>query len=125
MKEVTITPKEIEGCINDLLDAKENYKIAYENVIAANKMLEKKLDEITQYACDLEDKICYLNGDWNKLKECIQEKYWEKIDYQAKIRRSDLQQGDYPVSYYYAEQSEKLCNYFLNRMKDIKEEHND
>ena len=46
MKEVTITPKEIEECINDLLDAKENYKTAYENVIIANKMLEKELDEM-------------------------------------------------------------------------------
>lgn len=32
---------------------------------------KKELEDLTQYACDLEDKICYLNGDWNNLKEWI------------------------------------------------------
>ena len=50
----------------------------------------------------------------------IKEKYHEAINYQAKIRQSDLMQGDYPVSYYYSEQRELICNYFLNKIKDLK-----
>ena len=97
MKEVTITPKEIEECINDLLDAKENYKTAYENVIIANKMLEKELDEMTQYACDLEDKICYLNGDWSKLKDYINRNCFyddDTLTYEELINKMDEIKGD-------------------------------
>lgn len=40
--------------------------IIYDNYWERCMELKKKNDELTQYACDLEDKICYLNGDWNK-----------------------------------------------------------
>ena len=62
-----------------------------------------------------------LNNIINELGECIKDKYYEAIDYQAKIRQSDLMQGDYPASYYLEEQNEQLCNYFLNRLKDLQE----
>ena len=67
------------------------------------------------------DEIERLNNIINELGKCIKDKYYEAIDHQAKIRRSDLMQGDYPVSYYLSEQNEQLCNYFLNRLKDLQE----
>lgn len=62
-----------------------------------------------------------LNNIINELEKCIKDKYYEAIEYQTKIRQSDLMQGDYPVSYYLEEQNEQLCNYFLNRLKDLQE----
>jgi hypothetical protein len=60
-----------------------------------------------------------LNNIINEIEKCIKDKYYEAIDYQAKIRQSNLMQGDYPVSYFLEEQNEQLCNYFLNRLKDL------
>ena len=62
-----------------------------------------------------------LNNIINELEKCIRDKYYEAIDYQTKLRQSDLMQGDYPVSYYLKEQNEQLCNYFLSRLKDLQE----
>ncbi|MBR1386414.1 MAG: hypothetical protein IJ568_06260 [Bacilli bacterium] len=68
-----------------------------------------------------EKEINGLNNIINELEKCIKDKYYRAIDYQAKIRQSDLMQGDYPVNYYLEEQNEQLCNYFLNRLKDLQE----
>lgn len=70
---------------------------------------------------DYEEEIERLNNIINELRKCIKDKYYEAIDYQAKIRQSDLMQGNYPVRYYLEEQNEQLCNYFLNRLKDLQE----
>ena len=65
-----------------------------------------------------------LNNIINELEKCIKEKYNEVHNYQTKIRQSDLQQGDYPVSYYYAERDEKMSIYYLDKLKELKESGN-
>lgn len=74
-----------------------------------------------KYASEMEDKYITANNIINELEKCIKDKYYEAIDYQTKIRQSDLMQGNYPVRYYLEEQNEQLCNYFLNRLKDLQE----
>ena len=69
----------------------------------------------------LNEEIERLNNIINELEKCIKDKYYEEVDYQIKIRQNDLIQGDYPISYYISEQNEHLCNYFLNRLKDLQE----
>ena len=69
----------------------------------------------------LKEEVERLNNIINELEKCIKDKYYEAIDYQTKIRQSDLMQGNYPVGYYLEEQNEQLCNYFLNRLKDLQE----
>ena len=96
-----------------------------------NNMLKRKNKEISILKDDKEhlgeflkestEEIERLNNIINKLEKCIKDKYYEAVDYQTKIRQSDLMQGDYPVSYYLSEQDEQLCNYFLNRLKDLQE----
>lgn len=56
----------------------------------------------------------------DELEKEMRERYHKEIDYQSKIMRSDLMQGDYPVSYYYSEQNEKLLNYYLNKLNELK-----
>ena len=81
-------------------------------------------DLLSKYEEQIEQKdkeIEILNNNINELEKCIKEKYNEAHDYQTKIRQSDLQQGDYPVSYYYAERDEKISVYFLDKLKELKE----
>ena len=80
-----------------------NTELEYEEIIEKDKEIER------------------LNNIINELEKCIKDKYYEAIDYQTKIRQSDLMQGDYPASYYLSEQNEQLCNYFLSRLKDLQE----
>lgn len=84
-------------------------------------MTQEDLNELALERNNLLEEVYRLNNIINELEKCIKNKYYEAIDYQAKIRQSDLMQGDYPVKYYLAEQNEQLCNYFLNRLKDLQE----
>lgn len=62
-----------------------------------------------------------LNNIIEELEKDMKEKYHKEIDYQLKIMQSDLMQGDYPISYYYSEQNEKLFSYYLYKLKELKE----
>ena len=81
---------------------------------------QKALDETMSEKMDLEEEIEKLNNIIDELEKDIKEKYNEAHDYQTKIRQSDLQQGEYPVGYYYAERDEKLSVYFLDKLKELK-----
>ena len=117
-------------------DLAEDLKIANDNLYCANKMLEKEIERLNKGYCKFKEEcgkyatclrenqlkeIERLNNIINELEKCIKDKYYEAIDYQTKIRQSDLMQGNYPVGYYLEEQNEQLCNYFLNRLKDLQE----
>jgi len=69
---------------------------------------------------DMQEEIERLNNIISELEKDMIERYHKEIDYQSKIMQSDLMHGDYPVSYYYAEQNEKLLNYYLNILKELK-----
>lgn len=69
---------------------------------------------------ELKKEIERLNNIISELEKDMIERYHKEIDYQSKIMQSDLMHGDYPVSYYYAEQNEKLLNYYLNILKELK-----
>lgn len=73
---------------------------------------------------DLKDEVNRKDNIINDLEKCIKEKYNEAHNYQTKIRQSDLQQGDYPVSYYYAERDEKMSIYYLDKLNELKESGN-
>ena len=96
-------------------------KNASADIIAEYDKLNKSLDVATEMINNKQKEIVRLNNIINELEKCIKDKYYEAIDYQTKIRQSDLMQGDYPASYYLSEQNEQLCNYFLSRLKDLQE----
>lgn len=88
-----------------------------EEIEEKDKEIERLIAESTEW-----ESKCYKYQDIiNELEKDMREKYHKEIDYQSKIMQSDLMQGDYPVSYYYAEQNEKLLNYYLNKLKALKE----
>ena len=91
-----------------------------EQLISIHKDTLEYVGEISKEYDGFLEEIERLNNIINELEKCIKNKYYEAIDYQTKIRQSDLMQGDYPVSYYLEEQNEQLCNYFLNRLKRTK-----
>ena len=111
-------------------DLRKLYKKTYKH------LFEKGNDELASYfqaqiddcptfyvepIIDYSEEYKRLNNIINELEKDMKEKYHSEIDYQSKIMRSDLMQGDYPVSYYYSEQNEKLLNYYLNKIKELKE----
>ena len=95
-------------------DIETTEKVEYEDLL---KNYYEKMEIIEEQDKEIER----LNNIINELEKCIKDKYYEAIDYQTKIRQSDLMQGNYPVGYYLEEQNEQLCNYFLNRLKDLQE----
>ena len=86
--------------------------------------LKNELAKIPKAKMEYDLEIEQLNNIINELEKCIKEKYNEAHNYQTKIRQSDLQQGDYPVSYYYAERDEKMSIYYLDKLKELKESSN-
>ena len=97
------------------------YNVDYFKKYYANATKEEVIEDMFLDCREQAKDIERLNNIINELEKCIKDKYYGAIDYQAKIRQSDLMQGDYPVSYYLSEQNEQLCNYFLNRLKDLQE----
>lgn len=92
-----------------------------EEIERLNNIIDKKEQFLGDNIKRLEREVVKRDNIINELEKCIKDKYYEAVDYQTKIRQSDLMQGDYPVSYYLSEQNEQLCNYFLNRLKDLQE----
>ena len=73
--------------------------------------LQRKVKVLNDENNKMYKEIERINNIINELEKCIKNKYYEAIDYQTKIRQSDLMQGDYPVSYYLEEQNEVNDNY--------------
>ena len=90
------------------------------NVFIRNEKPVRMDDNGLFYMVSLEQEIERLNNIINELEKDMIERNHKEIDYQSKIMQSDLMQGDYPVSYYYAEQNEKLLNYYLNKLQELK-----
>lgn len=96
-------------------------KIQNDNIYVMTTLTDGSAEVVSMILDNLQAENKRLNNIINELGKCIKDKYYEAIDYQAKIRQSDLMQGSYPVRYYLEEQNEQLCNYFLNRLKDLQE----
>lgn len=89
--------------------------------------LEKKYNEVAElYSEAVKKKIEYrkeierLNNIINELEKILNYDIDKSEEYMNKIRRSSLQQGDYPVHYYRAEwQKEKAIGY-LDKLQELK-----
>ena len=113
--------------IKEILDLIRDYKISKDlkfdkfGKLEEIERLKEKVKEWQDISTRINEDNNRLNNIINELEKDMREKYHKEIDYQTKIRESDLMQGDYPVKYYYAEQNEQLLNYYLNRLQDLKE----
>lgn len=106
----------------DLISYMNSYKIIDDQEIYSNKTEFVPIFRVKQW---LEynkpfDEIERLNNIIDELEKDIKAKYNEAHDYQTKVRQSNLQQGDYPVRYYYAERDEKTYIYLLDKLKELK-----
>lgn len=123
--------KEIEKIINKI--EQSGYKVIsnnfYNNIVEGTIKDKEEIARLNEenklfkklYSETLEEKD-QLSNIIDELEKDMEEKYHKEIDYQSKIMQSGLMQGDYPISYYYSEQNEKLFNYYLNKLKELKEE---
>ena len=69
---------------------------------------------------ELKKEIERLNNIINELEKTLNYDIDKSEEYMNKFRRSDLQQGDYPVHYYRAEwQKEKAIGY-LDKLQELK-----
>lgn len=61
-----------------------------------------------------------LNNIINELEKLLNYDINKSEEYMNKIRRSSLQQGDYPVHYYRAEWQKEKATIYLDKIKELK-----